>query len=94
MAGGRKAKPKAPARKGNPYTHDLDKNPANYQSLSPLTFLERAAFTFPKTVAIIHGKQRITYEEFYARTRRLASALAKRKIAAARIKPCLLCQTR
>ena len=59
---------------------DLDKNPANYQSLSPLTFLERAAFTFPKHVAILHGEQRITYEEFYARTRRLASALSRRGI--------------
>jgi len=78
MASGHEAKPsKANA---NPYTRDLDKNPANYQSLSPLTFLERAASTFPKTVAIIHGDRRITYEEFYARTRRLASALAKRGI--------------
>ena len=30
-------------RKANSYTMDLDKNPANYQSLSPLTFLERLA---------------------------------------------------
>jgi len=42
--------------------------------------LERAAFTFPKQVAIIHGKQRFTYAEFYARTRRLASALSRRGI--------------
>ncbi len=66
--------------KANPYTMDLDKNPANYQSLSPLTFLERAASTFPKTIAVIHGERRISYEDFYARTRRLASALAKRGI--------------
>jgi fatty-acyl-CoA synthase len=67
-------------RKANPYTLDLDKNPANYQSLSPLTFLERAASTFPKTIAVIHGERRINYEEFYARTRRLASALSQRGI--------------
>jgi fatty-acyl-CoA synthase len=64
----------------NPYEMDLDKNPANYQPLSPLTFLERAAFVYPKTVAIIHGDLRITYDEFYARCRRLASALSKRGI--------------
>ena len=67
-------------RKANPYTMDLDKNPANYQSLSPLTFLERAASTFPKTIAVIHGERRIDYAEFYVRTRRLASALAQRGI--------------
>ena len=66
--------------KGHPYSTDLDKNPANYQALSPLIFLERAAFTFPKHVAIIHGDQRITYDAFYVRTRRLASALSRRGI--------------
>ena len=64
----------------NPYEMDLDKNPANYQPLSPLTFLERAAFVYPKTTAIIHGDLRIPYDEFYARCRRLASALSKRGI--------------
>ena len=72
-----KAKTKA---KGGVYDRDLDKNPANYQSLSPLTFLERAAFTFPKHTAIIHGARRISYAEFYGRCRRLASALVKRGI--------------
>jgi fatty-acyl-CoA synthase len=66
--------------KVSPYELDLDKNPANYQPLSPLTFLERAAFTFPDHVAILHGDQKITYREFYARCRRLASALTKRGI--------------
>lgn len=64
----------------NPYEMDLDKNPANYQPLSPLTFLERAAFVFPQTTAIIHGEQRFTYAEFYTRCRRLASSLSKRGI--------------
>ena len=50
------ASPKTMA-KGSPYTTDLDKNPANYQALSPLSFLERAAATFPKTIAILHGEQ-------------------------------------
>jgi fatty-acyl-CoA synthase len=60
-----------------PYDTDLDRNPANYQPLTPLGFLERAAAVFPDHTAIIHGPLRRTYAEFYARTRRLASALSK-----------------
>src|SRR5262245_64749961 len=56
---------------------DLDRNPANFQPLTPLTFLERAAAVFPQRVAIVHGARSWTYGEFYARARRLASALAK-----------------
>ena len=59
-----------------PYDTDLDRNPANFQPLTPLGFLERAAGVFPDRTAIIHGPLRRTYAEFYARTRRLASALA------------------
>ena len=64
----------------SPYDTDLDRNPANYQPLTPLGFLERAAAVFPDHTAIIHGPLRRTYAEFYARTRRLASALSKRGI--------------
>ena len=60
----------------NPFTQHLDKTAANYQALTPLTFLERAAAVFPEHVAVIHGKQRFTYAQFYARARRLGSALA------------------
>src|SRR5690348_3367152 len=63
-----------------PYDTDLDRNPANYQPLTPLGFLARAAGVFPQHTAIIHGPLRRTYAEFYARSRRLASALAKRGI--------------
>jgi fatty-acyl-CoA synthase len=63
-----------------PYDTDLDRNPANFQPLTPLTFLERAAAVFPGHTAIIHGRLKRTYAEFYARARRLASALAKRGI--------------
>ena len=63
-----------------PYDIDLDKNPANHQPLTPLTFLERAAAVYPDQIAIVHGPMRRTYREFYARSRRLASALAKRGI--------------
>ena len=58
----------------------LEKNPANFQPLTPLTFLERAAGVYPDRTAIIHGSLRRSYRDFAARTRRLASALAKRGI--------------
>jgi fatty-acyl-CoA synthase len=63
-----------------PYDIDLDRNPANFQPLTPLTLLERAAAVFPQQTAIIHGPLRRSYDEFYARARRLGSALAKRGI--------------
>jgi fatty-acyl-CoA synthase len=61
----------------NPYNTNLDRNPANYQPLTPLTFLERAATVFPDHTAIIHGKLRCNYATFYARSRQLASALTQ-----------------
>jgi fatty-acyl-CoA synthase len=64
-----------------PYDVDLDRNPANFQPLTPLGFLDRAAHVFPQHTAIIHGPLRRSYAEFYARARRLASALQKRGIA-------------
>ena len=63
-----------------PYDTDLDRNPANFQPLTPLTFLERAAAVYPDHTAVIHGKLRRSYADLYARTRRLASALARRGI--------------
>ncbi len=62
------------------YDVDLDRNPANFQPLTPLSFLERAAAVFPDRTAIVHGARTWTYAQFYARTRRLASALARRGI--------------
>ena len=64
----------------NPYDTGLDKTPANYQPLTPLVFLERAASVHPDHAAVIHGKSRLSYAEFYARSRKLASALASRGI--------------
>jgi len=59
-----------------PYDIDLDRNPANFQPLTPLSFLERSAAIFPDRTAIIHGGLQRSYAEFYARARRLAGALA------------------
>jgi fatty-acyl-CoA synthase len=64
----------------NAYDTGLDRNPANFQPLTPLNLLERAAAVYPDHTAVIHGAVRRTYAEFYARARRLASALHKRGI--------------
>jgi fatty-acyl-CoA synthase len=62
----------------NPYNEGLDRNPANHQPLTPLTFLERAATVFPHHTAIVHGALRRSYADFYARSRQLASVLTQR----------------
>ena len=59
------------------YDQHLDRNPANFQPLTPLAFLERAAAVFPDRIAIRHGALARTYRGFYARARRLASALER-----------------
>lgn len=58
------------------YDQDLDKTPANFAALSPISFLVRAARVYPDRVAIIHGDRRITYAEMFARCRRFAARLA------------------
>ena len=65
---------------GNPYNTDLDRNPANHQPLTPLTFLERAASVFPDYTAIIHGSLKRSYSDFYKRSCQLASALSNQVI--------------
>ena len=60
----------------NPYDVGLDKNPANYASLTPIDFIAWSARVCPNRVAVIHGERRFTWAETYARARRLASALA------------------
>jgi fatty-acyl-CoA synthase len=62
------------------YDRDLDRNPANFQPLTPLSFLARAATVFPDRTAVVDGSRRFTYRDFYGRCRRLASALATRAI--------------
>ncbi len=63
-----------------PYDIDLDRNAANFQPLTPLSFLARAGEVYPDATAIIHGARSWTYRQFYARARQLASALARRGI--------------
>ena len=61
----------------SPYAHDLERNPANYAPLTPLSFIARAAYVYPQRLAIVHGDRRYTWAEAYERARRLASALTR-----------------
>jgi fatty-acyl-CoA synthase len=64
----------------SPYDTNLEKTPANYQPLTPLTLLARSAAVYPDHPAVIHGTRHLSYREFYARCRRLASALSQRQV--------------
>ncbi|MEJ1995025.1 MAG: acyl-CoA synthetase [Limibacillus sp.] len=64
----------------SPYDTGLDKNPANYVPLSPLSFIRRTAATFPERPSVAHGARRYTWAQTYERSLRLASALAARGI--------------
>ena len=64
----------------NFYNTDLDRNDANYQPLTPISFLDRAADVFPNHTAIIHGSLTYNYKEFFSRSKKLASALTKKNI--------------
>jgi len=64
----------------NPFESDLDKNPANYAPLSPLGFIERAAYVYPSRTASSTAGGATPGAKTYARCRRLASALVRRGI--------------
>src|SRR5262249_415646 len=73
------------ARRGtvmNIFESGLGFGPANFAPLTPLAFLPRTAAVHPDRVAVIHGDRHITYRDFHARARRLASALSARGIGA------------
>jgi fatty-acyl-CoA synthase len=67
-------------QKANIFSRDLEKNPANHAPLTPLSFIERAAYVYPQRLAVVHGGQRYTWKQTYERSRRLASALARRGV--------------
>jgi fatty-acyl-CoA synthase len=63
------------------FDRDLPRTVANYAALSPLSFIERAAAVFPQRLAVLHGEGlRRTWAELYARCRKLAHALARRRL--------------
>ena len=65
---------------GGIYQRGLEAGPANYQPLTPLSFLEWSAAVYPDKCAVIHGEWRLSYAEFHGRCHRLASALSRRGI--------------
>jgi fatty-acyl-CoA synthase len=77
----------------NPYELHLDRNPANFQALTPLGFLERTAAIYPDRVAVVHGSLRRTWRDVYERSRRLASALAQRFVGPGDTVSCMLANT-
>ena len=62
------------------YDQGLERNPANYVPLSPLSFIERSAQVYPQRLSVVHGSRSFTWSQTYARCRRLASALAQQGI--------------
>src|SRR5258707_13555719 len=61
----------------HPFETGLDRCPANYVPLSPVSFLTRAASAFAGKVAVIDGDRRYTYAQLLDRCTRLASGLAQ-----------------
>jgi fatty-acyl-CoA synthase len=59
------------------YDEGLGRNQANHAPLTPLTFLERAAYVYPDRLSVVHGARSFTWKQTYARCRRLASALSR-----------------
>lgn len=56
---------------------ELLRTPANFVALSPLRYLERAAYIYPHQDAIIHADRHITWREKYNRCRQFAHQLQK-----------------
>ena len=61
----------------HPFETDLDRTPANYVPLSPVSFLTRAASAFANKIAVIDGERRTTYRQLKDRCTRLAAALSR-----------------
>src|ERR1700675_4544068 len=62
------------------YNIGLEKTPANYVPLSPLSFLARTATVYPGHVSTVYEGRVFTWSQTYARCRRFASYLVGRNI--------------
>ncbi len=62
------------------YETDLVKTPANYTSLSPLSFIRRTRDVYPERPAVIYGTRQYNWRETYERCVCLASALTQQGI--------------
>ena len=59
----------------NPYNTNLDKNTANYEALTPLSMLKRAADVYPRITAQVYGDIRRTWLQTYQRCVKMADAM-------------------
>lgn len=59
----------------NIYEQHLDRNPANFAALTPVSFVERSAEVFGDLTATVHGARRYTWAQVRERSARLAAAL-------------------
>src|SRR4249920_386888 len=66
--------------KQSQYDIGLDKTPANYVALTPLSFIARSAAVYPDHVSAVYEGRSFTWAETYARCRRFASYLARQGI--------------
>ena len=57
------------------YDQGLEKTPANYVPLSPVSFVERTAEVYGDLPSIVHGERRYLWRETRERSARLAAAL-------------------
>ena len=62
------------------YKIGLEKNKANFASLTPISFLERASNIFPNYTSIISENNKFTWKTTFTRCRLFASALQKKNI--------------
>jgi fatty-acyl-CoA synthase len=66
--------------KQSQYNIGLDKTPANFVALTPLSFLARTAAVYPDHIGAVYEGRVFTWAETYQRCRRFASYLAGRNI--------------
>ncbi|KOF53486.1 acyl-CoA synthetase [Achromobacter sp. DMS1] len=59
------------------FEHGLARREANYQALTPVDFIARAAEVYGHRLAVVHGRVRRTWGQTYERAQRLASALER-----------------
>jgi fatty-acyl-CoA synthase len=64
----------------NQYSIGLDKTPANYVPLTPLSFLARSAAVYPDHVSAVYEGRSFTWSQTHDRCKRFASWLAGRGI--------------
>jgi len=67
--------------KQSQYNIGLDKTPANFVPLTPLSFLARTAAIYPGHLSAVYEGRTFTWSQTYSRCRRFASFLAGRNIA-------------